>query len=121
MARTPKAGPGSGEPPVTPPDGAIEPPFDPVLEPPPDEPEEADEAPWMRGLHMLLFAILFEIAKWLLLIAALMQFLWLLFAKEKNTHIADFGENLSRWLARVARFQTAATEDRPFPWRRWGE
>lgn len=115
MARTPKPKPGAEAPPELEPDMSTDALPEDAL------PAEPDEAPWMRGLHMLVFAILFEIAKWLLLIATLLQFLWLLFAKERNAHIADFGESLSRWMARVARFQTAASEDKPFPWRRWGE
>lgn len=82
---------------------------------------ERPESPWIRGLYMLVFAVLIEVARWLLLVAAVLQFLWLLIAKERNGHIAEFGDSLSKWLARAARFQTAASEDKPFPWRRWGE
>lgn len=111
MARTSKPKPQDEDPPVE------------LNEPDVDDLDEdpTDEAPWMRGLHMVIFAVLFEIAKWLLLVAAVLQFLWLLFAKERNGPIADFGKSLANWMARVARFQTAATEDKPFPWRRWGE
>lgn len=78
------------------------------------------ENPWMRGLWMVVLAILFGVGQTILLIAAVLQFLWLLFRKEKNENIADFGEELSDWLARVALFQTGATEDKPFPFSRWG-
>ena len=95
----------------------------PLPEPGTDETEsyEPPESPWLRGLHMLVFAVLLEVAQWVLLVATVLQFLWILFAKEKNAFIAEFGDSLSKWLARAARFQTAATEDKPFPWRRWGE
>jgi hypothetical protein len=95
----------------------------PLPEPGTDETEsyEPPESPWLRGLHMLVFAVLLEVAQWVLLVATVLQFLWLLFAKEKNAPIAEFGASLSKWLARAARFQTAATEDKPFPWSRWGE
>lgn len=76
---------------------------------------------WMRGLHMLIFAVLIEVAKWILLIATALQFLWMLFAKEKNRNIAEFGESLARWIANAARFQTGGTDDKPFPWSRWGK
>ena len=114
MAKTPKS--------KTTPDAEDEP--VPLAEPGTgaEEPEsyEPPENPWIRGLQMLVFAVLLEVAQWLLLVAALLQFLWLLFAKERNAHIAEFGDSLSKWLAGAARFQTAATEDKPFPWRRWG-
>lgn len=113
MARTPKSNS-----PSEPKDEPV-----PLAEPGADEPEsyEPPASPWMRGLQMLVFAVLLEVAQWLLLVATVLQFLWILFAKEKNAFIAEFGDSLSKWLARAARFQTAATEDKPFPWRRWGE
>lgn len=71
---------------------------------------------WLRGLFMLIFVILFNIAQTLLFACAVVQFLWLLFAKEKNRAVADFGEGLGRWLQAVARFQSGASDDKPFPW-----
>ena len=73
---------------------------------------------WLRGLFMIIFAILFGIAEWLLLIFAFLQFVWMLFAKERNRFLSDVGESMGRWLQSVAAFQTGATDDKPFPWRR---
>lgn len=80
-----------------------------------------DNNVWMRGLWMLILGILFEFARALLWIAAVLQFLWLLFAKEKNRPLADFGKDLADWLDRVARFNTGATEEKPFPFAKWGK
>ena len=82
--------------------------------------EEEPENPWMRGLFMVILAILFGVGEMILFLGAVLQFLWLLFAKEKNENIAAFGKDLADWLARVALFQTASTEDKPFPFSRWG-
>ena len=82
--------------------------------------EQEPENPWMRGLWMVILAVLFGVGQSLLLLAAILQFLWLVFAKEKNEPIADFGKDLADWLARVALFQTGATEEKPFPFARWG-
>jgi len=86
----------------------------------PDWDAERDNV-WMRGLWMLVLALLFGVGEFVLAVAAVLQFLWLLFAKEKNAHITRFGKDLSDWLARVALFQTGATEDKPFPFARWGK
>lgn len=74
---------------------------------------------WMRGLIMIIFAIFFGIAEMLLAIAAIIQFLWMLFSKEPNQSLADFGVSLGKWLERVAQFQAGATEKLPFPWSDW--
>lgn len=74
---------------------------------------------WVRGLWMLILAILFGIAETVLLIAAILQFAWMLFAREKNTLLAEFGVSLGKWLEKTARFQTGASEEKPFPWSEW--
>lgn len=73
----------------------------------------------LRGLWMLILAILFGIAETVLLIAAVLQFAWMLFAREKNTFLVEFGASLGKWLEKTARFQTGASEEKPFPWTKW--
>lgn len=76
---------------------------------------------WMRGLYMLILAFLFGVGETILVVVALVQFFWMLFSKEKNQFLADFGKDLGDWLAAVARFQAGATEDKPFPWAKWAD
>ena len=76
---------------------------------------------WMRGLWMLLLALFFGLAETVLLVVAVVQFFWMLFAKEKNRGLADFGADLGKWLHDVALFQSGASEERPFPWGKWGQ
>ena len=73
----------------------------------------------MRGLFMLLFIIGFTAGQWLLNLLTIVQFLWLLIAREPNQLIASFGGSLAAWLAEVGRFLTCATEEKPFPWKSW--
>ena len=73
---------------------------------------------WLRGLVMFLFIIAFGFGVWVLNFLAIAQFLWLLFARQPNQLIALFGNALSVWLAEIGRFLMAATEEKPFPWRR---
>lgn len=74
---------------------------------------------WMRGLIMLVFAFAFGIGQMVLNAVTLVQFLWLLITREPNERLARFGSSLSIWFSEVARFQTGATDDKPFPWRDW--
>jgi hypothetical protein len=110
-------GPGGPSGPDTVPPRAI--PEPPPRHRPPGSPDPDDVPAWRRGLVMVLFAILFNVAQTVLLLAAVIQFFWLLVRKERNTALAEFGEGLGRWLDAVARFQTGATDERPFPWTRW--
>jgi hypothetical protein len=74
---------------------------------------------WLRGLFMLLFMIAFAIGQSILNIMAIVQFLWLMFAREHNRLLASFGDSLATWLAEVGRFLTCAADERPFPWKPW--
>ena len=88
-----------------------------------EEPErfERGHSVWARGLFMLIFVFFFAIAETILAVLALVQFLFMVFTKEKNVFLVAFGRDLARWMQDVARFQTGSSEDKPFPWRAWGE
>ena len=90
-----------------------------------EEPGEADDfgankGIWMRGLWMLVLALMFGLAETILAVTAVVQFLWMLITKEKNALLMDFGEDLGNWLSAVARFQSGASEEKPIPWAKWG-
>ena len=75
---------------------------------------------WLRGLRMLILMALFQIGQTVLFACTVVQFFWMLFGKEKNRAIAEFGASLAEWLRKGARFNAGATEDKPFPWAPWG-
>ena len=85
------------------------------------EPGSADGAVrpnlWMRLLFMVLIAFLMGAAQTVLSVVALVQLINMVIDKGKpNAQIAEFGKGLGEWLAKAARFQTAQSEDKPWPW-----
>jgi hypothetical protein len=74
---------------------------------------------WKRGLIMLVFMFAFGVGQTILYLTAVAQFLWLLFAKEPNKLLAEFGQSLAVWLAHTAKFLCCATDEKPFPWTAW--
>ena len=78
-----------------------------------------DAAIWTRGLYMLLLLLAFSIAQTLLCATAIAQFLWLLFAGEANSQLAQFGNSLARWVGDAARYLTCASDVKPFQWAPW--
>ena len=82
--------------------------------------ERRDRRPvWIRGAFMVFFLIAFGIAQGLLALTAVVQFLSLLIAGRPNAFLTGFGRSLGLWLGQTARFQSVASEDRPFPWAPW--
>jgi hypothetical protein len=83
------------------------------------EQDPASGEVWMRGLFMLLFMIAFGLGQFILNLLAVVQFLWLLFARAPNHALLRFGGSLSARFAGAARFLSCASEEKPFPWRDW--
>lgn len=73
----------------------------------------------VHGIVMVILAMLIYIVHWLLGLTAIIQFFWMLFLRERNAALAEFGEGLANWLATTARFLSGAGDVRPFPWTSW--
>jgi hypothetical protein len=76
---------------------------------------------WLHGLVMLILLLLVNLAQTVLGVCAILQFGWMLFARERNRGIARFGQGIARWLAVTARFLSGDSDERPYPWTGWNE
>jgi hypothetical protein len=80
------------------------------------EPEKPDNM-LLRLLYMLLIAVMISVAQTVLGVATVVQFVVMLVNNnEPNARLADFGTDLGIWIAKAARFQTAASNVKPWPW-----
>ena len=83
---------------------------------PQDDPEERDSL-LIRLIFMLLIALMISIAQTVLGVATLVQFVIMVLSKgEPNERLAEFGTSLGIWIAKAARYQTAASNVKPWPW-----
>lgn len=83
------------------------------------EPEVSDdlESIWLRLLNMVIIAVLMSMASSLLGVLTVAQFLIMLFnQREPNEQLAEIGTTMGVWMAKAARYQTAASEVKPWPW-----
>ena len=80
------------------------------------EPEEADSL-LLRLVFVILIALMISIAQSVLGIATVVQLIIMAISKgEPNERLADFGTSLGIWIAKAARYQTAASPVKPWPW-----
>ena len=70
---------------------------------------------WKRGLFMLVFAIISGVAKLIVTLVAVFQFITLLFKGQTNEAVIPFGQNLSTYLYQITLFLTFKTDEMPFP------
>ncbi|MEO1536982.1 MAG: DUF4389 domain-containing protein [Pseudomonadota bacterium] len=80
------------------------------------EPAEADNI-LLRLIYMILIAVMISVAQTVLGVVTVIQFVIMLINnKEPNERLADFGTDLGIWVAKAARYQTAASNVKPWPW-----
>ena len=78
---------------------------------------EQDDSLLLRLVFMVLIATMISIAQTVLVVATVVQFvIMLLNDKKSNERLADFGLNLGIWIAKAARYQTAGSNVKPWPW-----
>jgi hypothetical protein len=92
----------------------------PMTDSPTEETYDRPDPLWLRIVWMVILAALTSLATTLLIVAAILQVIAKLVDNgQPNDRLRVFGEGLARWFAKTARFQTFATEEKPFPWSGW--
>jgi hypothetical protein len=71
----------------------------------------------VRGIQMLVIGVMMNIGVTIIGFLALVQFLWMLFANERNNAIADLGVKIKDWYSSAIAFMLGNSEQKPFPWK----
>ena len=74
---------------------------------------------WIRGLYMLLFALIYSIAEIVFTAVAIFQFLVALVTGKPNELLLDFGQSLSTYIYQIIRFFTFNSDEKPYPFAAW--
>ncbi|MCO4843765.1 MAG: DUF4389 domain-containing protein [Yoonia sp.] len=81
-----------------------------------DEPPHF-ESLWMRLISMIIIGLLLSFAQSLFWLIAVIQFIIMVVNKRQpNEQLAEFGTTMGVWFAKAIRYQTAASEVKPWPW-----
>lgn len=82
-----------------------------------EQPKVPKEALGLRLVHVVLIWLMLQLAQTVLTLATVVQFVLMLVNTGKpNERLAEFGTDLGIWIAKAARFQTGASEVKPWPW-----
>ncbi|MDH3451420.1 MAG: DUF4389 domain-containing protein [Gammaproteobacteria bacterium] len=74
---------------------------------------------WLRGLHMLLFAIAYTVAEIVLTVIIIFQFFSSLITARVNDRLLKLGQQLGTYIYQLLLFFTFNTEERPYPFTAW--
>lgn len=76
---------------------------------------------WFRLLYMLVFGLLSVVARMVIWIVAILQFLLVLVTGTGNDNLRDLGQGTSKWVYQTFLFLTFNSDDKPFPFSDWPE
>lgn len=79
------------------------------------------KATWMRGLYIVIFAVILWITKVVMWAVVILQFLITLFTGETNARLRAFGLSLAAFIYQIVTFVTFNSDERPFPFSSWPE
>ena len=74
---------------------------------------------WLRGVFMILFGLLYSLAGTVLVVVAVLQFIFVLTGSAPNTRLLTFGRSLGSYVQQLVNFQSFNTEEKPFPFSDW--
>ena len=81
------------------------------------QPEAQAENIFLRLVYMAIIWVMLSVANTILTAATVIQFVIMLINnKQPNERLGEFGTDLGVWIAKAARFQTGASEVKPWPW-----
>ena len=82
------------------------------------DPETHERTPakeiWIRGLYMLLFVVIYGIAKSLVFLVAIFHFLAMLIARTTYAPLLRFSQGLATYIYEITLYLTFVTEEKPF-------
>ena len=76
---------------------------------------------WIRAIYMLLFLVIFMIARFIVYVVIAVQFLMTLFTNNLHKKTLDFSEHLNTYIRQILMFLTYNSEDKPYPFSAWPE
>ncbi|MEM0937848.1 MAG: DUF4389 domain-containing protein [Pseudomonadota bacterium] len=83
---------------------------------PQNEPD-ATENILVRVVYLFIIWFMLSVASTILTVATVIQLVIMLINnKQPNERLAEFGTDLGVWIAKAARYQTGASEVKPWPW-----
>jgi len=76
---------------------------------------------WIRLLYMIVFGLLSILARMVVWIVAVLQFLLVLITGADNKNLRDLGQGAAKWTYQAFLFLTFNSNDKPYPFSDWPE
>jgi hypothetical protein len=74
---------------------------------------------WIRGLFILVFAVIFYVLYMIIGLLVLFQFFNKVITGGLNQYLLEFGSGMTRYVEQILLYITFLSEQRPFPFSPW--
>ena len=74
---------------------------------------------WIRLAYMVLFGFLLMVARLVIAVVVVVQFLLVLVIGSDNKNLRNLGQGLGKWVYKTVMFLTFNAEEKPFPFDEW--
>ena len=74
---------------------------------------------WIRLAYMVLFGLLLMVARLVIAVVVVVQFLLVLLIGSDNENLRNLGQGLGKWVYKTVMFLTFNAEEKPFPFDEW--
>jgi len=74
---------------------------------------------WIRLAYMVLFGFLLMVARLVIAVVVVVQFLLVLLIGSDNKNLRNLGQGLGKWVYKTVMFLTFNAEEKPFPFDEW--
>jgi len=77
------------------------------------------QSTWLRGLYMLMFALFYGVAEFVLFAVVFFQFLFKLFTGKTNLRLLKLGQGLATYIYQMIQYLTFNSEYKSYPFGAW--
>ncbi|MFV9614953.1 MAG: DUF4389 domain-containing protein [Gammaproteobacteria bacterium] len=77
------------------------------------------QSTWKRGLYMLMFALFYSVAEFLLFAIVVAQFIFKLVTGQTNPRLLMLGQSIATYIYQVIQFLTFNSDYQPYPFAAW--
>ena len=77
------------------------------------------QATWLRGLYMLMFALFYGIAEVVLFAVVFFQFLLILFTGKTNPRLQKLGQAIATYIYQIIQYLTFNSDYQSYPFGAW--
>ncbi|MDT8453398.1 MAG: DUF4389 domain-containing protein [Gammaproteobacteria bacterium] len=74
-----------------------------------------DQGTWMRGLYILMYAVIYSVTEIVIALVVIIQFLFVLITRQANEKLLALGAGLSTYIYQILSYVTFNSDLRPFP------